>query len=228
MFGNFTDWGRVRSVCYKWISWGFIIISNSNIITTLAAKKCCSPVEQTPGVSWKEGNALEFINLGKSALIDEEEWDDPSLYGFPIFRANRWGVPIGGAQVQFIPANTAAVADMSLRSRGRREGMMGIPVEVSSLANLRFFHFCFLINGCDRDRDSNNDTIGELMMIKDSLACNWVCKEILPESGDLNWPSSRQEIASGERSERVFAEKKKKKKLGEESKQWKGYWIGVS
>ena len=108
MFGTFTDWGRVRSVCYKWISWSFIIISNSNMITTLAAKKCCSPMEQTPGVFWKEGNALEFINLSKSALINEDEWDDPSLDGFPIFRANRRGVPIGGAQVQFIPANTAA------------------------------------------------------------------------------------------------------------------------
>jgi hypothetical protein len=89
-------------------------------------------------------------------------------------------------RTQYLVGQKEPVADMSLRSRGRREGMMGIPVEVSSLANLRFFHFCFLINGCDRDWDSNNDTIGELMMIKDSLACNWVCKEILPESGDLN------------------------------------------
>lgn len=89
-------------------------------------------------------------------------------------------------RTQYLVGQKEPVADMSMRSRGRREGMMGIPVEVSFLANLRFFHFCFLINGCDRDWDSNNDTIGELMMIKDSLACNWVCKEILPESGDLN------------------------------------------
>jgi len=107
-FENFTDWGRVRSVCYKWISWSFISISNSNVITTLAAKKCSSLAEQTKGVFWKEGKALEFINLSKSTLIDEEEWDFPSLYGFPIFRANCWRVSIGGAQVQLIPADTAA------------------------------------------------------------------------------------------------------------------------
>lgn len=93
--------------------------------------------------------------------------------------------------IQYLVGQKEPVADMSLRSRGRRKGIMVIPVEVRFLGSLRFFHFCFLINGCDRDWDSNNDTISELMVIEDSLACNRV-KEILSESGGLNWPSSRQ------------------------------------
>jgi len=45
---------------------------------------------------------------------------------------------------------------MSLRSRGRRIGMMVIAVEVSFPESRRFFHFSSLINGSDRDCDSND------------------------------------------------------------------------
>jgi hypothetical protein len=65
-----------------------IIVSNSDRVTTLAAKKFGSPVEQTPRVLRKVGYALDFINLSKSALVDVKERYDPSLYRFSIFRTN--------------------------------------------------------------------------------------------------------------------------------------------
>lgn len=43
------------------------------MVTTLTAKKFGPIAEKTPGVSEKVGNALEFINLSKSALIYVKE-----------------------------------------------------------------------------------------------------------------------------------------------------------
>lgn len=89
MSGYFTTGGCIWCIGYKWVRRSTIIISNSNIVTTFSALKFCSPLEQAPRTfGEKERYTLEFINLGKSALINGQEGDHPFLNGLPILGPN--------------------------------------------------------------------------------------------------------------------------------------------
>jgi len=96
MTGHF---GARRWLCFVWHKrkgCSVAIACVSNMVATLATKKLGSSAKQTPWVLIKMRHTLNFINLGKSAKINIEEWYNTSLYGLPIFWSDGWGVSVRG------------------------------------------------------------------------------------------------------------------------------------
>lgn len=70
------------------------------MVATLTANKFGSVAEQTPRVPGNEvGHAFEFLDQGKSRLINLEKRYDAAFYVFPIFRAYVLRVPVRGAEI---------------------------------------------------------------------------------------------------------------------------------
>lgn len=84
-----------------------------NMVTTFAAEKLGSSLEQTPW-TWRAFgreewyDQLKLFDLNKSALVDAEEGDYTSLYQSSVLRTDGRGVAVVGVQIQLIPAGTAA------------------------------------------------------------------------------------------------------------------------